>query len=392
MLRSLDSGVSGLQAQQTMLDVVSNNIANVNTTGYKANSVEFEDTLSQMLGEASAPTADSGGTDPAEVGLGVRVASIDTNFTEGAATTTGVDTNLMINGDGFFVVNVGGQTQYTRAGDFTLNGNGNLVSPDGAIVQGWSATNGVVDTGATPGDLTLPTSAISPAVATTQATVTGNLPEDAAAGTAVSSEIPVYDASGAQTELSLTFTADGTGGWTVAATGPAGSTGTDDLTFSDGAITGGQTMTVGGITVDLSAVTGFAGTSSANLASQNGSAAGTLQSFTIGQDGTIEGSFSNGTTEAIGRVALANFSNPSGLENVGNSNYVTTANSGVAEIGTAGAGSLGTISSGELEGSNVDLSQEFTNLIVAQRAFQASARVITTSDDVLQELISLKQN
>jgi flagellar hook protein FlgE len=392
MLRSLDSGVSGLQAQQTMLDVVSNNIANVNTTGYKANSVEFEDTLSQMLGQASAPGTNTGGTDPAEVGLGVRVASVDTNFTEGAAENTGVDTNMMINGDGFFVVNVGGQTEYTRAGDFTLDGSGNLVSPDGAIAQGWGATNGVVNTGTTPGNLALPMSAMSPAVTSTAATVTGNLPSDAAAGTAVNSEIPVYDASGNESDLSLTFTADGTGGWAVAATGPGGATGTDTMTFANGAITGGQTMTVGGITVDLSQVSGFAGTTSANLSGQNGSAAGTLQSFTVGQDGTIEGSFSNGTKEAIGRIALANFSNPSGLENVGNSNYVSTSNSGVAELGTAGEGSLGTISSGELEGSNVDLSQEFTNLIVAQRAFQASARVITTSDDVLQELISLKQN
>jgi flagellar hook-basal body protein len=270
MLRSLDSGVSGLQAQQTMLDVVSNNIANVNTTGYKANSVEFEDTLSQMLGEASAPGTNTGGTNPSEVGLGVRVASIDTNFTEGAAENTGVDTNMMINGDGFFVVNVGGQTEYTRAGDFTLDGSGNLVSPDGGIVQGWSATNGVVNTGETPGNLTLPMSAISPAVASTGATVTGNLPSDAAAGTAINSEISVYDASGNESDLSLTFTAAGGGAWNVTATGPGGSTGTDALTFSNGAITGGQTMTVGGITVDLSQVTGFAGNSSANLSAQNG--------------------------------------------------------------------------------------------------------------------------
>ena len=389
MLRSLDSGVSGLQAQQTMLDVVGNNIANVNTTGYKASEVDFESTLSQILGAATAPTAAGGGTNPSEVGLGVRVASTDTNWTEGSATNTGVGTNLMINGDGFFIVNDGGTTEYTRAGDFTADANGNLVSPDGAIVQGWSATNGVINTGAAPSNLTIPLSAMSPAVQTTQATITGNLPEDATAGTTVPAEVQVYDASGDEQTLSVTFTRTATG-WDASASDPAGDTGTDTLTFDNGALTGGGSMTVGGMTVDLSQVTGFAGTTSAAFTAQNGNAAGTLTSYTIGDDGTIDGTFSNGEKEAIGQVALANFGNPSGLESVGNSNYTATANSGLPEVGAAGTSGIGSLTSGEVEGSNVDLSQEFTNLIVAERAFQASARVITTSDDILQSLTSLQ--
>jgi flagellar hook protein FlgE len=344
-----------------------------------------------MLNSATAPESNLGGTNPAQVGLGVRVAAIDTNFTEGAAENTGQGTDMMINGDGFFVVNDGGQTEYTRAGAFTPDANGNLVTPDGAIVQGWTATNGVINSGATPGNLTLPLKAISSAVATTSGTVAGNLPEDAAVGTVLNSEVQVYDASGAQRNLSLAFTRTATG-WDVAATDDNGATGADTLTFTNGQITSGQTMAVGGINLDLSTVTDYAGISSINVASQNGSAAGSLQSFTVDQDGTLEGTFSNGAKEAIGRIALANFANPAGLAKAGDSNFTSTANSGLAQLGTAGSGGLGTITSGELEGSNVDLSQEFTNLIVAQRAFQASARVITTSDDVLQELTNLKTN
>lgn len=389
MLRSLDSGVSGLQAQQTMLDVVGNNIANVNTTGYKSSSVEFEDTLSQMLGTASAPQGNQGGTSPAEVGLGVRVAATATDFTEGAAQTTGVGTNLMINGGGFFIVNAGGQTEYTRSGAFTADGAGNLVTPDGAIVQGWGAVSGVVNSSAPVSNIKLSMSGLSAAQATSSAVMSGNLSNDAAVGTTLSSQVGVFDAAGAQRNLTVTFTRTATG-WDASASDASGATATGSLAFSNGAITSGQTLSVGGVTVDMTALTGFAGSGGVNFASQNGTGAGSLQSFTLDADGTIEGSFSNGQKQAIGRVALANFTNPGALQKAGNSNFTATPNSGLAQIGVAGSGSLGALTSGELEGSNVDLSREFTNLIVAQRAFQASARIITTSDDVLQELISLK--
>ena len=390
MLRSLDSGVSGLQAQQTMLDVVGNNIANVNTTGYKSSSVEFEDTLSQMIGTASGPQGNQGGTSPAQVGLGVRVAATATNFTEGAAQTTGVGTNLMINGDGFFIVNNGGQTQYTRSGAFTTDASGNLVSPDGAIVQGWSATNGVVNSSAPVSNITLSTTGLSAARATSNAAMTGNLADDAAVGATVNSQVTVYDANGAQSNLTMTFTRNATGGWDVSGADAAGNTATGTVTFTNGAMTPAQSLTVGGVTVDMSKITGFAGSGGVNFASQNGTAAGSLQSFSIENDGTIMGAFSNGEKQAVGRVALANFTNPGGLQKAGNSNFIATPNSGLPQVGQAGSGSLGTMTSGAIEGSNVDLAREFTNLIVAQRAFQASARVITTSDDVLQELLQLK--
>ncbi|HEU0256434.1 MAG TPA: flagellar hook protein FlgE [Microbacteriaceae bacterium] len=404
MLRSLDSGVSGLQAQQTMLDVVANNIANVNTTGYKATSVEFEDTLSQVLHNASGPNANNGGTNPAQVGLGVEVAGIATDFTGGATQTTGQGTNMMINGNGFFIVNNGGQTAYTRAGAFTLDGAGDLVAPDGSLVQGWSANGtGQVQRGAAPGTLHIPLGSMVPATATTSITMSGNLPEDATTTptpTTLTSQAQVYDSAGKPHSITLTYTFGGVDGsnnatWNVAATDETGaSLGTGTVVFgSDGSLTSGGTMSLSdGITVDMSKLTGYAGTTSVNVADQNGNAAGTLQSFTIGTDGTIEGAFSNGAKQAIGQVAIATFSNPSGLEKLGDSLFSSTANSGLAQVGAPGSGGSGTISADAVEGSNVDLGREFTNLIVAQRAFQASARVITTSDDVLQELVNLKTN
>lgn len=396
MLRSLDSGVSGLQAQQTMLDVVSNNIANVNTTGFKASSVDFEDTLSQVLSSATGPNGSLGGTNPAQVGLGVKVASIDTSQTEGSAEVTGQGTNMMINGTGYFVVDNGGQTSYTRAGDFTLDSKGDLVAPDGSLVQGWNATGGVVNTGGALSTLNIPVGQMAPATPTTTVTMTGNLPSDATTGQVVTSQATVYDASGASHTITLTYTYQGVESgdptWSVTGSEDGGSAGAPTtVQFDDtGALVGTPALTVGGVAIDMSSLTGYAGTTSVNVQSQNGQPAGTLQSFTIGQDGVIEGTYSNGVQQAIGQVAIAQFANPSGLAQNGDSLYSATANSGLAQVGQPGSGGLGTITAGSVEGSNVDLSQEFTNLIVAERAFQASARVITTSDDVLQSLLSLQ--
>ncbi|WP_434995931.1 flagellar hook-basal body complex protein [Arthrobacter sp. Ld5] len=281
MLRSLYSGISGLRSHQTMLDVTGNNIANVNTTGFKGSATQFQDTLSQLTQGAGAPQEALGGTNPAQVGLGTQVAGIITNFSQGSAQATGRATDMMINGDGLFVTRAGTETLYTRAGAFTPDADGRLVTPDGSIVQGWPAVGGVIQQGAV-GDLRMPR--------------------------------------------------------------------------------------MGEVTAN-----------------------GTLESFTLGPDGTLVGAFSDGTRQPLGRIALAGFVNPAGLEKAGGSSYRTTANSGAAEIGAPGANGLGTVDAGVLEMSNVDLSQEFTNLIVAQRGFQANARIITTSDEVLQELTNLKR-
>jgi len=391
MLRSLYSGISGLRSHQTMLDVTANNIANVNTVAFKASSTQFEDTLSQLIKGASSPQGNVGGTNPAQIGLGVKVAGISTNFGQGSTQATGRALDVMISGDGFFITSSGGQTAYTRAGSLNFDPNGRLVTPDGAIIQGWSANNGVIDTGGPVGDVMLPKNAVSPAVATTTAKVGGNLPGDAATGTVLSRDTTVYDATGNATQLTINFTKTAAG-WDASYTDPVTSAvTTTNMVFTNGKLTSGTSLAAGAVAVDLTDATGYAGLTTASITDQNGRDAGTLQSYTLSPNGTLVGSFSNGASQSIGQIALATFVNPGGLEKAGSSSYTSTFNSGAAQIGVAGQSGMGALDSGALEMSNVDLSQEFTNLIVAQRGFQANARIITTSDQVLQELTNLKQ-
>ncbi|GEA85287.1 MAG: flagellar hook protein FlgE [Cellulomonas sp.] len=392
MLRSLFAGISGLRSHQTMLDVTGNNIANVNTTGFKSSQVVFQDTLSQLLTGAGGAQDGVGGTNPAQIGLGVRVAGVTTNFTQGASQMTGRSTDMMIQGDGFFVVRKGAETYYTRAGSFDFDATGQMVLPgEGALVQGWMAVNGVIDTNGPVTDLSVPAGTVMPAVASTSATYKGNLDAAAPDGTVLHRTIDVYDATGSARTLTLTFTKSAAG-WAVEGSDGAATVASTAMTFdAAGALTSPTTMTVGGVAVDLSTLTGFAGLDTVKADSQNGQGAGTLQSFTLGADGTIMGSFSNGMKQAIGRIALSAFTNPAGLEKAGGSLFRTTVNSGEPAIGTAGTGARGSLAGGALEMSNVDLSSEFTSLIVAQRGFQANSRVITTSDEVLQELVNLKR-
>ncbi len=392
MLRSLFSGISGLRAHQTMLDVTGNNIANVNTTGFKASQAQFQDTLSQILTNAGAAQDGVGGTNPAQVGLGVRVAGITTNFQQGAAQLTNRSTDMMISGDGFFVVRKGTEQLYSRAGAFDFDATGQLVTPDGGLVQGWAAdAAGNIDVNGPLVDLRLPIATLMGASATTSATFEGNLPSDIATGTVLNRDVDVYDAEGKVTSLQLSFTRTATG-WNVSGTRGGGAPSTITLTDAGGgALTASGALTVGGVAVDLSTVTGFAKLDTVEASDQDGRSAGTLQSFTINADGTLLGSFSNGLKQSIGRVSLATFTNPSGLSKSGNSLYAATVNSGDAQVGAAGTGGRGALTGGALEMSNVDLSAEFTNLIIAQRGFQANSRVITTSDELLQELVNLKR-
>ena len=391
MLRSLFSGISGLRAHQTMLDVTGNNIANVNTTGFKAAQTQFQDTLSQVLTSAGAPQDGVGGINAAQVGLGVRVAGITTNFQQGAAQLTNRSTDMMISGDGFFMVRKGAEDFFTRAGAFSFDATGQLVTPEGALVQGWAAdAAGTIDQNGPLSDLRLPLATLMGAAATTSASFEGNLPDDATVGTVLTRTMDTYDAAGNTVPLDLTFTRTAAG-WDVA--GAAGAaTATGAMTFNaDGTLASGGSLTVGPVAVDLSVLTGYAGITSVEALVQDGRSAGTIQSFSINADGTLMGSFSNGLKRAVGQVALATFSNPGGLEKAGSSLYRTTVNSGDAQVGAAGTGGRGDLSGGTLEMSNVDLSAEFTNLIIAQRGFQANSRVITTSDELLQELVNLKR-
>jgi len=400
MLRSLYSGISGLRSHQTMLDVTGNNIANVNTTGFKASQTQFQDTLSQVLTNAGGGQTGVGGTNPAQVGLGVRVAGITTNFQQGAAQLTNRSTDMMINGDGFFTVRSGNEQFYTRAGSFNFDSLGQLVTADGALVQGWAAVGGVVDTNNPLSDMRLPIATLMGAKKTKETMFEGNLPSDAADGTVLNRTIDVYDDLGNARTLTVQFTKGAApAGWSVAASDakPPVLTATTPMVFDlvTGALTSPTTLPVGVapgvVTVDLTTVTGFASLDTVKAVKQDGQEAGTLQSFALNADGTLIGSFTNGLKQAIGQLSLATFTNPTGLEKAGGSLYRTTVNSGDPQIGTAGTGGRGKLAGGALEMSNVDLSAEFTNLIIAQRGFQANSRVITTSDELLQELVNLKR-
>jgi flagellar hook protein FlgE len=413
MLRSMFSAISGLRAHQTKMDVTGNNIANVNTVGFKGSQTVFQDTLSQVIRAGGAPAADRGGTNPAQVGLGVKVAATTTNWTQGATQSTGRSTDFMIEGDGFFVTRgAGGEELFTRAGSFDFDGAGKLVTPDGKVLQGWMAdANGVVNPNGPITDLEVPYGQLVSPSATTAGAVDGNLPSDAVAGTSFQTGTKMYDSQGVEQKIFYNFTKTATANtWEL------------DVVHADGTVlvnnaavafnTAGQLTTPAApftltpftpspaasypswqntVTIDVSGLTQYGGANTLGDAGQDGYALGSLQSFQLGADGTIMGVYSNELRQPLGRLALASFNNPGGLEKAGNSSFRVGVNSGVAQVGTAGVGGRGSLMSGALEMSNVDLAEEFTGLIVAQRGFQANSRVITSSDEMLQDLVNLKR-
>jgi len=409
MLRSMFSGVSGLRSHQTMVDVIGNNIANVNTFGFKSSTVMFQDLLSQVLTGAGVPTATTGGTNPAQVGLGVKVAGVSTSFTQGASQLTGRSTDLSIQGDGFFIVRQGAEVLYTRAGSLSFDAMGRLVSPDGAVLQGWLAdATGTINTNAAATDLEMPLGQSLAPQATTSMEVGGNLDAATPIGQPIVTAITVYDQLGTPMSVSGRFTRTAANTWDLEVDTNGDATYEAVCTLSFDGTTGALlspnpsfTMLAGSfggpITIDFgaagspNALVQFSGPSSVAALSQDGYSLGALQSFTIGQDGVVTGVFSNGRNRPLGQIAMAGFTNPMGLEKAGGSLFRPTVNSGLANIGVAGGGGRGTLLGSTLEMSNVDLAREFTNLIIAQRGFQANSRVITASDELLQDLVNLKR-
>jgi flagellar hook protein FlgE len=394
--------LSGLIASDTALATISNNLSNLNTTGYKDATVNFQDMFYNMLG-------DNGSGDPIQVGSGTQVSSISTNFNNGSLQQTGVNTDAAITGNGFFVVQQNGVDYYTRAGDFTINASGNLETSDGYLVLGYPATNGVVNTSGGLVPISIPNGLTSPPTATTNMSIPANLSATTAVGGTYNTSVTVYDSLGDPHVLNINFTNTGSG-WNYTATLPSsdisGATGTTTtvgsgtLSFdsngnltsttpiafsipglSDGASTlsFNWNMTSNGTGL----ITQYAGTSSTGSTIADGSAGGNLTGFTINSDGTITGDFTNGP-QTIGQIALANFANVQGLSEQGDNNFASTLSSGSAVIGTPGSSSLGTLTGGALELSNVDMSTEFSNLIIAERGFQANAKSVTTFDQVAQ--------
>jgi flagellar hook protein FlgE len=408
--------LSGLTAESTALSAIANNLSNQNTPGYKDTTVQFSDLFYQQLG-----TAGSG--DPIQLGAGTEVSSMPALFTQGSISDTGVPTDVAIQGSGFFVVqNSDGSLNYTRAGDFSVGANNNLITSSGQDVLGYPAVNGVVNTSAGIVPLQLNTGIISPPTATANVALTTNLNAAANVGDTYSTPVTVYDSLGATHTLTYTFTNTGPGTWSYSISIPAadvGQTGnpvvlsTGNLTFDSSGNLETPAANVSGITLPTGdtladganalnfswnlysngtpLLTQVAAPSSTSAINQDGSSSGTLVSYSIGSDGTIAGSFSNGTTESLGELALANFANPDGLQLDGNTDYSPTLASGPAVVGVPGTGSLGTITGGALELSNVDIATEFANLIVAQRGFEADAKAVTTFDQITQDTIALKQ-
>ncbi|MEH6937011.1 flagellar hook protein FlgE [Bacillus sp. JJ664] len=419
MLRSMYSGIGGMKNFQTKLDVIGNNIANVNTYGFKKGRVTFKDIASQTMSGASSAQNNRGGTNAKQIGLGSAVSSIDTIMTNSSLQTTGRLLDVGIEGDGFFVVKNGNQQFYTRAGNFDIDSVGNLINSDGLKVQGYAMdpVTGKPNTSKLM-NLTIDKNATVAPSATTTVKFDGNLSSNAAVGDKVSMDLAVRDSLGNEVPLNVVYTKTASNTWSVAVqnvvTAPTVPTtyGSGTLSFNpDGSLIVDTTppitypfganvtipSTVGAASIVLTPdklvfdkLTQTAEASSASVKEKDGSAGGTLTSFTFGQSGEITGVFSNGQVKALGQIALATFSNPGGLLKTGGNTFQESNNSGIPNVSTPG-NSRGTLSAGALEMSNVDLSEEFTDMIVAQRGFQANSRIITTSDQILEELVNLKR-
>ena len=414
-LRSLFAGVSGLRNHQLMMDVIGNNIANINTIGFKAGRATFSELYAQTLRTGTQPNGQYGGTNPIQIGLGTSVNSLDTLFTQGNIETTGQTTDLAMQGPAFFVVKKDGKTLYTRVGTFQLDSSGKMVNPGtGAILQGKVAdAAGNIPSGTALQDIKIALDTKSPAKATSSLKFAGNLDASAAVGAQANASVSVFDSLGNQHTVTVTYTKTATNAWSWSASVPLPATtaAAGTVTFnSDGTLnsaTGNPLVITPGaganpvsITVDFgtpsaaapgvfSGLTQTSGESSITPREQDGYGAGTLGDISIDANGRVLGTFSNGTVQTLAQVMVAEFTNPGGLVRSGENTYEISGNSGTAAVISPGENSK--IVSGALEQSNVDLADEFTKMITAQRGFQANARVITTSDEFLQELVNLKR-
>ncbi len=425
---ALYTGVSGLQAEGSALGVIGDNLANSSTVGFKESRAIFDDVLGSAAGGDQS------------VGSGVRMASTQQIFAEGSMTSTGVNTDMAISGDGFFVVAgaTGGSAPgqfYTRAGDSSLDANGNLVNPDGMKFQGYAA-NADGTYSSTVGDIHVSTAALPPKT-TSEMTITANLDSTATAQTTAfdpqnpsttsnfSTSMQVYDSKGSAHSVDVYFAKNANGSWDYHAlasgsdvTGGTAGQNVDiasgTLTFTTGGqlqsstVNAGGTVSFNGATANqpiamnfgtsiaaggtgTDGVTDFGGTSTVSAQSQDGYASGSLSGVTINQDGTVMGNYTNGQSIGVGQLAIAKFTADTGLARDGSNLWSATSQSGVAALGAAGTGGRGSLLTGQLESSNVDIASQFVDLIAHQRSFQADSKTITTADQMLQDVIQMKQ-
>ncbi len=452
-MRSMYSGVSGLRVHQTKMDVISNNIANINTVGFKRASVSFKDSFSQTLSSATGANDDRGGINPQQVGMGANVASIVNVMSQGAAQRTDYGSDIMIDGDGFFIVKDATGYSFTRAGVFEVDAAGNLVDPNGYNVCGWRAEDDpdnpgqqkIVQDTVVPINIYEGDNLYSPAEQTTSIEFTGNFNQTT--NPTQKNTMSFYDSQGNKYTINVQFEKDANTAnqWNV--TLPTVNTpqqgvevtvnGTEKMYLNGLTLTGslqfgtdgklqqvnggaggangttlnltgidlaqlvdenGQNANLGGeittqsISIDFSTVTQFNSKVTVTSQTKDGNTAGTMTGYSIDANGVIMGTYSNGDTKKLWQIPLANFKNPAGLEKYGNNLYKETSNSSEFDGIGSEVSSLGSkLQSGALEMSNVDLSYEFSEMITTQRGFQANSRIITTSDEMIQELVNLKR-
>jgi len=418
---SFSASLSGLNANQQKLSVIGNNLANINTIAFKASTVNFADLVSQSIGGPSA--------NPMQIGLGVTVGQISPNFSQGGVESTGISTNVAIQGTGFFVVGDSAQRTYTRAGNFSFDASGTLVTPDGQEVQGYTTIDpltGKVSTTGQPTSIVIPPGVLRPPVASSSFGTNSNLDSRAAVGSTFTASIQIYDALGEPHVATVNFTKTGVGAWGYTVTVPgadvaAGTVGTPftiatgNMTFdnlgkmatvnsapvADVTITS-PTWRNGAAAVNFSwdlvdangapSITQYASASATSSVTQNGSPTGAVASIiSITPTGELVASFGIGRTVVVGQLALATFNNPQGLVKSGTNLYSESEASGNPSTGIAGSGGRGTLIGSSLEQSNVDIAQEFTQMILAQRGYQANSKSITVADELLLETLNLKR-
>lgn len=417
---SFSAGLSGLNANAQALSVIGNNLANINTLGFKASQVAFKDLVSQNIGGGSA--------NPSQVGLGVGLGSISPIFSQGAIESSRVATHVAIQGNGFFMVEGPDGQSYTRAGNFSFDSEGTLVTPDGEFVLGYTQvdpTTNIVSTTGQPTRMVVPPGVLSAPLASTRFQAVSNLDASAPVGSTFTAAIQLYDSLGSTHVATMTYAKTGPNAWTYdltvegaevaggtpgtpfqLATGTLGFDGSGVLTTIDGAAPADVALTTpawtnGALanTMDWSVfdaqgdpvLTQFATTSATSSISQNGTPAGMLNIISVDADGRIVATFGSGQSRAVGQLSMATFNNPQGLTKLGANRYAQTESAGLPSVGVAGAGGRGTLIGSALEQSNVDIALEFTQMILAQRGYQANSKTITVSDQILLETINLKQ-
>lgn len=415
MITAFSTALSALQGDGTAIDIIGNNLANLNTTGYKSSTAEFQDLMAQTMGFTQ---------NSAQVGLGIGSVGSLRQFTQGNISTTNGPTDAAIQGNGFFVVkNSSNQTLYTRAGNFQVDSTGNLITATGEKVQGWSAVGGTINPNGAIGNITVPLSGTVPAVQTTTMSLNMNLNSESpitGTGSVFSAPIQVYDSQGSAHTLTATFTKTAANSWSYTVTAPAadassGGTTTPltsgTLTFdakgnitSPAATTDPQVINFTGLTDGASdmtinwnlfdssgnsTITQLAQTTGVSATNQNGFAAGQVSGVGIQNGGLIVANYTNGQQVTVAQLALATITNPQTMTAVGNNELQASPTTAQAAIGVANSAGRGQILGGSLESSTVDMAAQFTELLTMERGYQAASRIITTSDQLLQETVNL---